>query len=186
LTTSAPELGGKRLELLKQTLPGIRKVAVVINQVNPVNFTVLQEVVDASSSFDIQVVPVAVVDVDDLAANMEAIVMDGAEAVIVIGDPLFVAQRARIAQLLESYKLPALVDSPMGDAGELLIFGPDFTDLFRRSGAYAAMILQGARPADLPVERPTKFELVVNLRTAQSFGIDVPSAVLLQADRLER
>ncbi len=186
LTNSAPELGGKRLELLQQTLPGLQRVAVITNPANPVNNTVVQEIVDASSLLAVQVSPVAVQSADDLEASLETGIAEDIQAAIIIGDPVFVAQRKRIARLLETYKLPTLVDAPLVDAGELLIFGPDFMDLFRRSGSYAAMILQGARPADLPVERPTKFELIVNLRTAEALGIEIPTAVLLQADRIVR
>jgi putative tryptophan/tyrosine transport system substrate-binding protein len=186
LTTTAPELGGKRLEVLQQMLPGTRHVAVMTNPANPVNDTVLREIIDASSLFAIEVRPLAVRKVEELERTLDAAIADGIEAVIIVGDPLFAAQRTRIAELLGTYNLPSLVDSPLGDSGELLVFGPEFMDLFRRSGAYAGMILQGTSPADLPVERPTKFELIVNLKTAEALGIAVPSEVLLQADRLVR
>ncbi len=186
LTNAAPELATKRLELLQQTLPDIEDVAVIVNPTNPASERVLQELTDACPTFHIRVHPIVVRRADELEAGFATAAAQGVQAVVIVGDPLFVVLREQITQLAEQHRLPIQADLSLSGTGAMLVYGADFTDLYRRSAFYATKILQGASPADLPVEQPTKFELTVNLQTAEALGIDIPSSVLLQADRIVR
>jgi len=178
-----PELSGKRLQLLKDAIPGLSRVAVLWNAINSYKAFDLKEVqaVARASRVAVQTLPVR--GPDDFADAFEAAVKSGAGGLITLDDPFTIAHRTRIVNLALKYRLPAVYGvRPFADAGGLMTYGPDRVDQNRRAATYVDKILRGAKPADLPVEQPTKFELVINLKTAKALGLTIPQSLLLRAD----
>ena len=184
LTNTAPEVATKKLELLRDAVPGLERVGVMANPRNSVTELVVSQMESAAASMGLEIQVFSPAGADELAAAFDAASDAGVQAVVVVGDPLYAQQQARIETLLSEHRLPALVDAGLTERGGLVGYGPDFRDLFRRAGVYAAEILRGARPADLPVEQPSQYELVVNLKTAEALGLAMPRTLLLQADRI--
>ena len=182
LTLLAPGIVAKRLELVKEVLPHLTRAAVLWNP-NPLGRRVLEELEAAAKPMGIAVLAVEARGADELPGAFAA--MTGAGAVVVLADPLTIAQRGRIMGLALSHMLPAISDTrQFADAGGLLAYGPSLLDSFRRAATYVDKILKGAKPADLPVERPTRFELVVNLQTAKALGLTIPRSALDRADHV--
>jgi putative ABC transport system substrate-binding protein len=182
LTLLAPGIVAKRLELAKEVLPGLTRAAVLWNP-NPLGRRVLEELEAAAKPMGIAVQAVEARGTHELPAAFAA--MAGAGAVVVLADPLTIAQRERIMGLALSHKLAAISDTrQFADAGGLLAYGPSLLDSFRRAATYVDKILKGAKPADLPVEQPTRFELVVNLKTAKVLGLTIPQSVMVRADQV--
>jgi putative ABC transport system substrate-binding protein len=182
LTLLAPGIVAKRLELVKEVLPDLTRLAVLWNP-NPLGRRVLEELEAAARPMGIAVQAVEARVPDDLPGAFAA--MTGARALVVLADPLTIAQRGRIMSLAAARGLPAISDTrQFADAGGLLAYGPSLPDSFRRAAAYVDKILKGAKPADLPVEQPTKFELVINLKTAKALGLTIPQSVLVRADQV--
>jgi putative ABC transport system substrate-binding protein len=182
------EIVGKHLELLKETLPKISPVAALWNPANPV-FQALQlrEIDLAARTLGVQLQFVEARGAEEIDRAFAAISKAGTKAVIVLGDPVFISHRKRIADLAMKRRLPAVSGTKEhAEAGGLMAYGPSFPDMYRRTAYYVDKILKGAKPADLPVEQPTKFELVINLKTAKQIGLTIPPNVLARADKVIR
>jgi len=178
------ELTSKRLQLLKEVVPRLSRVAVLWNPANPGNVLLLREVETASQTLGLRWQAVAVRRPDELAGAFEAI---GAESngILVLEDSMLVSHRSRIVESVSRTRLPAMYAfRQFVDAGGLMSYGPNIPDSFRRAAVYVDKILKGAKPADLPVEQPTTFELVINMKTARTLGLTIPQTLLLRADQV--
>jgi putative tryptophan/tyrosine transport system substrate-binding protein len=185
LTLLNPEISGKRLELLKESLPSISRVAVLTNPGNPIHTVFWRETRSAAQTLGLQLQPIKVQAPEDFDEAFRAAVSGRADALLAFDDPLTVGYRTRLVALASRYRLPAMYGlREFPDAGGLLSYGPNFPDQYRRTATYVDRILKGARPAELPVEQPTKFELVINRRTAQTLGLAIPPSVLARADQV--
>ena len=183
LSIQAPDLAGKRLELLREVVPGLRRLAILANVGNPGAVLEMGEVQAAAHTLGIEVVTLEIRRAEDIAPAFEAL-KGRAEALYVVADPLVNTNRVRINTLALAARLPTMYDSrEYVEAGGLMSYGPNFPDLFRRAGDYVDKILRGAKPADLPVEQPTKFDLVINLTTAKALGLTVPPSLLAAPTR---
>ena len=182
LTLMAPELASKRLEILKEALPHVARVAVLQNAGNPGSPDELREVEAAARGLGFHLHVLAVRHPDELDSVFAAITREGAEALFVQGDALFWYQRIQVVALTAQHRLPAVFDArEFAEAGGLMTYGASVPDSYRRAAVYVDKILKGAKPADLPVERPTKFELVLNLKTAKALGLTISPTLLFQA-----
>jgi ABC-type uncharacterized transport system substrate-binding protein len=185
LSALAPELGAKRLELLKEILPALSRVALLWNTVSASTRLEAREAEAAARSLSVGLQSVEVRGRGDFDAAFSAIVRGRAEALYVIYDPVTVAELPRLVAFAREKQLPAVYGiREFAEAGGLLAYGVNQADLLRRAGTYVGKILKGAKPADLPVEQPTKFELVINLKTAKSLGLAIPPSVLARADEV--
>jgi putative ABC transport system substrate-binding protein len=175
------ELSGKHLQFLKEIIPGTSRVAVLANP--DINASQLRELGRVAGSLAVEIRAVDVKGTTDLDGAFEAAKNWRADALIVLSNPLSLAYRAQIGDLAEKAGLPTIyLYRAHVDAGGLLSYGPDLPDMFRRCGGYVGRVLGGTKPADLPIERPARFELVVNLRTAKALGITIPETILVRAD----
>jgi putative tryptophan/tyrosine transport system substrate-binding protein len=185
LSSMSPDITGKRLELLKEVVPALARVAVLWNPANPSAALQLQELQAAARALQLQVQALEVRSPEAFAPAFSA--ARGAGAVIVLGDPGFTRHRIQITALAQRSRLPGMyVFRQFVEAGGLMSYGVSLSDLWRRAAIYVDKILQGVKPADLPVEQPTKFELVLNLQTAQALGLTIPSTLLFLADEVIR
>jgi putative tryptophan/tyrosine transport system substrate-binding protein len=185
LTVFAPEMSGKRLELLKEFFPGLMRVAVLYNSSNPVSQPELQSTHAAAVALGLQVDSVGVKDSTEFENAFLSIRSTRADAVMVLSDSMLFGGRKQIAQLAVANRLPAI--SWSGDfarAGGLVGYGPDVLAIARHAAPYVAKILKGVKAGDLPVEQPTKFELVLNLKTAKALGLAIPPTLLARADEV--
>jgi putative tryptophan/tyrosine transport system substrate-binding protein len=185
MSLMAPDLGGKRLELLKELLPRLSRVAVLWNAANPYPALVFKETQTAGRTLGIEVQSLEVRGPDDLDSAFAAARRQHPHALIAVEDPLTGTYRKRIADFAVTEQLPSLHGLREDvKAGALISYGASLADLLRRAAGYVDKILKGARPADLPVQQPTTFELVINLGTARALGIDVPPTLLARADEV--
>jgi len=183
LATSAADLAGKRLELLREIVPRLRRVAVLWHPANPTNPIQLKGAQAAARTLGVQLELVSIQGPGDFDAPAKTV--RGADGLLSLESPLFTTYRARIAELAARSRLPAVFSQrEYVEAGGLMAYGTDFHDLFRRAGRYVDKILKGSKPADLPVEQPTKFELLINMKTANALGLTIPQSVLLRADEI--
>jgi putative tryptophan/tyrosine transport system substrate-binding protein len=186
LSMTAPELSGKRLELLKEVVPGLSRVAIIWNP--DVRGAVLEykETESAARSLRLRLHSVEVRRADDLNRAFSVLANGRAQALIVVAlSPLIFANRDQIVSLARKHRLPSMYGGrEFADAGGLMAYGPSSTDLWRRAATYVDKILRGAKPGDLPVEQPTKFEFVINLKTAKALGLTIPQALLQRADQV--
>jgi putative ABC transport system substrate-binding protein len=181
----APDLSGKRLELLKEIIPTSSTTAVVWNPTNPAVRLAAQEAQDAAPLLGIRLVSIEVRTTSDIVSAFDIAKQEGAQGVIVLPDPLTGSHRSTIIALAAKARMPALYGyREYVDEGGLLAYGPNYRDVFRRAAIYIDKILKGAKPADLPVEQPTTFDLVINLSTAKALGLEVPSTLLARADEV--
>ena len=181
----SPELGGKRLELLKELVPKLARVGVIWNPRHRASSLNWKELQQPAQKLGLELVSFEAGAIADIESAFEEFVRARAGAVAVMPDPVFVTNLKRIAMLAEARRLPAIFHlREFAEFGGLLTYGPDRADLFRRSAAYVDKILKGAKPAELPVEQPTKFELALNAKTAKSLGIVIPPTVMVRVDRL--
>jgi putative ABC transport system substrate-binding protein len=181
LSSFAPVLSGKRLELLKETVPGITRVGVPWMPTNPVHVIQLRQIEEAGEAWGVQVLSLPVHGGDDLEPAFHAATREGAGGLIVFGDAVFGSERARIVGLAAQSRLPVIYNNrPFVDAGGLMAYGPSRSAMFRRAAYYVDRILKGTKPADLPVEQPMTFDFVVNMKTAQALGIRFPNEIMLQ------
>ena len=181
------ELHGKRLELLKETVPQSTRIAVLTNPASPYHASRMHNLTVTAQALGVQPHVVEVRRAEELDTAFVALAQAHAEALLVVNDALVLSpnRSGRIADLAAASRLPAMHGwREFVDAGGLMSYGPSFRDTDRRVAAYVHKILQGAKPADLPVEQPMKFELVLNLKTAQALGITMPSSLLLLADEV--
>jgi putative tryptophan/tyrosine transport system substrate-binding protein len=183
LAAGAADLAGKRLELLRAIVPRLRRVAVLSHPANPANSIQLSGAQAAARTLGVQLELVSIQGPSDFDAPPKAV--RGADGLLSLESPLFTTYRARLAELAARSRLPAVFSQrEYVEAGGLMSYGTDFPDLYRRAGRYVDKILKGAKPADLPVEQPTKFELVINLKTAKSLGLTIPPSALGRADQV--
>src|SRR6516165_8292222 len=184
LSLQSPDLVGKRLELLRELVPNLRRLAIVANVGNPFAVLEMTEVQAAVHTLGLEVDTLEIRGAQDVVPAFEAL-NDRAEALYVVTDPLVITNRARIRTLAMGARLPTIYSSrEYVEAGGLVSYGPNFSDLFRRAADYVDKILRGAKPADIPVEQPTKFDLVINLTTAKVLGLKVPDKLLVAADEV--
>jgi len=185
LTNIAPELYRKRLELVKETIGNVRRVAILSNPANPVHALLIQEVKGVAPSQGVQLQFLEARGPSEFDGAFAAMAKERVGALLVVSDGLFTLHRARLAELAARSRLPAVYNArEYVEAGGLMSYGPSFSDQWRRAATYVDKILKGAKPADLPVERPTKFELVINLKTAKALGLTIPSSLLVRADQI--
>ena len=183
LSLMSPELSEKRLELLKEALPKLSRVAVLRDPRTPP--TDLQFTEAAARALGLRLQVLEVRDIKDLEPALAAAKKGRAGAVNTLSSPFFSAHRARIVETVAKARLPAMYyQREFVDLGGLMSYAPNFPDLFRRAAAYVDKILKGAKPADLPVEQPTRFEMVVNLKTAKALGLTIPPSILIRADQV--
>ena len=181
------ELSAKRLQLLKQTIPRLTRVAVLWNPDNPTHPKMIEEIKAAAPSLSLEVSFVPVRTPEEFAAAFSAISRAHAQALYLLENALFYQQKMTLAKLASKARLPTIYGwRGFADAGGLMSYGANYEDLMRRSAVYIDKILKGAKPGDLPVEQPTKFELVVNLKTAKALGITIPQSILIRADEVIR
>ena len=185
LTTLNQEVAGKRVELLKEVMPRISRVAVLRDPTNSGSLFALKETEAAANHLGIRLHILEVRSADELEGAIQAATRERAGSLIVIPDNLFVRRKGQIVDLVMKSRLPTMFgESESVEAGGLMYYGANLPDLFRRAATYVDKILKGAKPADLPVEQPTKFEFVINLKTAKQIGLTIPQSVLYQADKV--
>jgi putative ABC transport system substrate-binding protein len=179
------EFSSKWLELLKQAVPNASRVAVLFNPVNPVTAHYVAVLRSASEKLGVVLQPQAISDPDQFEGAFATIVAGSAQALVVVIDPLTTTYRARIAELAAKNRLPAMYGfREFVDAGGLIAYGVNLPDLCRRAAIYVDKIIKGANPADLPVEQPTTFELIINLKTAKALGLQIPPTLIAIADEV--
>jgi putative tryptophan/tyrosine transport system substrate-binding protein len=182
LSLMAPELVGKQLEILKEMVPKVTRVAVLGNPANGGTAPQLRHAQGAARTLKLQLQPLEARGPNEIDSAFSAMTREGAGAVVVLVDSMFVDQRTRIADLAARRHLPSvygLID--FAEAGGLMFYGANDADRFRRAASLVDKILRGAKPADLPIEQPTKFELVINLKTAKALGLTIPQSLLQRA-----
>ena len=184
LSIQAPDLAGKRLELLREIFPDVRRLAIIGNVEYAATVLEMGEAQAAGRTLGLEVVRSEIRRAEDIAPAFEAL-KGGADALYVVGDLLVNTNRARIYTLAMGARLPAIYNAKEHvEAGGLMSYGPNYPDLYRRAAEYVDKILRGAKPGDIPVEQPTKFELVVNLTTAKALGLTIPPGMLARADEV--
>jgi putative ABC transport system substrate-binding protein len=187
LVTIAPELSGKRLELLKEVFPKVARVAVFRNPANREHDEPMKEIESASQVLKVQLQILDIRSPNDFDNAFLVATTKRADALLTLPDPLIVSQAGRIADFAAKNRLPAMYHRMESvDAGGLMAYGPSYNDLVRRAATYVDKILKGAKPADLPVEQPMKFEFVINLKAAKQIGLAIPPNVLVRADKVIR
>ncbi len=181
----SPELIGKRLELLTETLPNLARVATIWNSANPGNLPLVRDTEVAAKALGLALHSVGVRQVADLDTAFASITRERAGALSVLSDGFMVTNRNLVSALAARHRLPAIYPSSgYIDAGGLMSYGPSIAAAYHRAAYFVDRILKGARPADLPVEQPTKFELIVNLKIANALGIKIPNSILLRTDKV--
>jgi putative tryptophan/tyrosine transport system substrate-binding protein len=185
LSLMAPDLDGKRLELLKEAFPKVARVAFLWVPVDSRGNLALTEMEAAAKALGVKLQSLDVRSLDDFDSAFARANREGAQALIATASPLINTQQRQVLDFAAKNRLPAMYEtSEFVEAGGLMSYAPNFADLWRRAAGYVDKILKGAKPADLPVEQPTKFEFVVNLKSAKQIGVTVPPNVLARADRV--
>ena len=185
LSMQQPDMAGKHVELLKRVVPQAKRIAVLLNPHDPTHPNRADEIIRTAGSTGIEAFSVAAAVVEQIAGAFAEMTSRNADALIVLGTPLFTQARAEIVELAARQRLPALYDTSSFVAiGGLISYGADPNDLFRRAAYYVDKILKGAKPADLPIEQPTKFLLLINLKTARALGLQIPDKLLALADEV--
>ena len=185
VTLYAAELSGKRLEVFKEAVPGIARIAVLGNGRNPINQSYWQETQKAARPLGLEVRLFQVEELADLPAAFGAIAQDGTDGLVALSDAQLNSARRTIIALAAKYRLAVMYEArEFAQDGGLISYGPNILEMTRRSAAFVDKILKGAKPADLPLERPTTFELVINLKTAKALGLTVPDKLLSTADEV--
>ncbi len=185
LSLLARELNGKRLQLLKEAIPGLSRVAVLWNPNNVTSAPSLKDTEAAARSLALRLQPLEVRGPNELDGAFQAATMGRARALLAVPDPMFLVHRTRIADLALKTRLPMMAaETGFAHAGGLMVYGPNIPDNFRRAATFVDKILKGAKPADLPVEQPMRFELVINMKTAKALGLTFPQSILIRADQV--
>jgi putative ABC transport system substrate-binding protein len=181
----APELSGKRLELIREIFPRAERIAVLTNGANPATAPVLRATESAGRQLRMKLLVLDVRKPTELRTAFETMRRERAHALVVVADPLLFSEMRSIVERAARDRVPAVYETRLfPEAGGLLSYGPDPQERFQRMALYVDRILRGARPGDLPIEQPTKFELVINMKTAKALGLTIPQSVLLRADEL--
>jgi putative ABC transport system substrate-binding protein len=180
-----PEIFGKGLELLKAVAPKLRRVAILSNPANPGHAVAIGNVKDAARSLGVQLLLLEAGGPEEFKGAFAAMTKERVAALVVVTDPVFIAQRAQLADLAAKSRLPAVhTIREFVDAGGLMSYGPSLVAQYRRAAVFVDRILRGAKPGDLPVEQPTTFELLINLKTAKALGLAIPPPLLARADQV--
>jgi putative ABC transport system substrate-binding protein len=175
----------KRIEILRELVPGASNIALLVNPGNPIHrLTLAKEVPDTAQKLGVALPIVEATTAEELDTAFASAAAQHADAMIVFGDPLTNQEAPRVTALAAKHRLPAIYLFRQFADGGLIVYGSDIADLFRRAGGYIDKILKGTKPADLPVEQPTKFELVINMKTAKALGLAVPASLLVRADEV--
>ena len=182
LSNQFPDLAGKRLELLREVVPGLRRLAILSDVGNPGAVLDMREFEAAVRMFGLEALTFEIRRAEDIAPGFEAL-KGRADALYVAADPLVNTNRVRINTLALAARLPTMHGTrDYVEAGGLMSYGPNIPDQYRRAADYVDKILRGAKPGDLPVEQPTKFDLIINLTTAKALGLEIPPSLLARAD----
>jgi putative tryptophan/tyrosine transport system substrate-binding protein len=187
LTTFVPgDFATKQIEILRELVPDVSKIAILANQGNPMHALLLaEEVPRAARNLGIALPVVEATTAEQLDIAFASATAQGADAMVVFGDTMVLRQASRVVALAAEHRLPAMyLFGQFTNVGGLISYGPDLADLYRRVGGYVDNILKGIKPSDLPVEQPTKFELVINLKAAKALGLTVPPSLLVRADKV--
>lgn len=177
------DVTGKRLQILTELLPKLSRIAFLVRATSPATAQYVKDAELAARTLAIELQILTVRDATDLEGALSS--AQAADAILVVDDAVFTAQRVKIAELALKHRLPTISGlRETVDAGGLMSYGPDYGDMYRRAATYVHKILSGAKPADLAIEQPTKFELVINLQTAKALGITVPPSLLARADEV--
>jgi putative ABC transport system substrate-binding protein len=185
LTNFAEELASKQLDVMRELLPRLARVASLVNVANPLHVPQWRETQAAAAKAAITLVPFELRNPDQLEEAFAVFARERADALLVPPDVTFATYRRRIAELAAAARLPTIYFTRQHvEDGGLMCYGPNPVDNYRRAAVYVDKILKGARPADLPVERPTRIELVINLKTAKALGLDIPPTLLARADEV--
>jgi len=185
LAILSDELELKNLQLLKEAAPRISRVAIFSNPDNPVWTNVLKRLQEVAPALGVKLQPLAVRDLGDLEAAFAAAIREKAGALLVFREQIFVVHRQQIVKFVGMNRLPAAYgSSSFIEVGGLLVYGVNVPDMLRRAGGYVDKILKGAKPADLPIQQPTKLEMIINLKTAKSLGLTIPPSLLARADQV--
>ena len=185
LSNVAVDVSIKYLELLHEAVPKLTRVAVLINPDNATHVDMMKNVQAAAKATSVSVTPIEVRSEGNIEAAFIRMARERAGAIIALADAFFTMQRRQLAELALKNRLPSMFSNPaLADAGGLMSYGQDLTDHVRRAATYVEKVLKGAKPADLPVEQPTKLELIINLKTAKALGIKLPNSILVRADRV--
>jgi putative tryptophan/tyrosine transport system substrate-binding protein len=185
LSNLAPELAAKKLELLKEITPKVSRVAIVWNPANPVEPLGFEEIVTAAKAVGIEIQSIEVRSPDQFSGAFATVARSRVDGLLAHGNPVNFASRQLIVDFALKSRLPSIFEERLFvEAGGLMSYAPSYIDIFRRAATYVDKILKGAKPADLPIEQPTKFELVINLKTAKALGLTIPPSLLLRADHI--
>src|SRR5260370_25535686 len=177
-----PEINAKRLELLKEALPGSKRVAVLFNPKNQIVPSVLKAMELAAKSLNLELDEFAAGRADEVAAAFSGMAIQGAEALVVIDDPITFEMLESIVELATARRLPSIGQLELAEAGGLMAYAADYSEMWRRTAAFVDKILKGARPDELPVEQPTRFKFVIKLKTANTLGLNIPNLLFPRAD----
>ena len=181
----APELSGKRLEMIREILPQADRIAVFANRANPVTVSILSATEVAAQQMRMKLHVIDVRQLAQLGTAFETVRRERADALVLVADPLLFSARPQIIQLAARHRMPTVYETRLfPDAGGLLSYGPLAQERFERMAVYVDRVLRGAQPSDLPIEQPTKFELVINLKTAKALGLTIPQTLLQRADEV--
>jgi putative ABC transport system substrate-binding protein len=185
LSNLARDLGPKRLEMLLAMAPRISRVVLMMNPGNSGHATVLKSLEAAAQKLNVKILPVAARSEREIGDALSSMAAEKAQAFLAGQDPLFTQQVRQIAEWAVKNRLPSIYGArEYAEAGGLMSYGPNLADLYRRTATYADKIFKGAKPADLPVEQPTKFELIINGKTAKTLGLKIPQSLLISADKV--
>jgi len=178
-----PDLAGKRLELIREALPGVARVAFLAHGAGPAAPLFIRETQVAAQKLGVRIQPVIVEGPEEFEGAFSAMRREQAGALIV--QPIFTEHRQRIVALAAKNRLPTISDPrEFADAGGLMSYGPNLREIYRRAATYVDKILKGTKPADLPVDQPTRFEMVINMKTAKALGLTFPPSILIRADQV--
>jgi len=184
-SNSLTDIAPKHLDLLRDTIPGVSRIVILMNPDLQSHRAALKVIREMAPRIGAEILPVEAQSAEEIQKGFLQMARENAKAPIVVIDPIFLDRRRQIADLATKARLPcAGYSSEFADAGLLIGYGPNRSELFQRAAIYVDKILKGSKPSDLPVEQPTKFELVVNLKTAKAIGIKIPQSVLVRADRV--
>jgi len=185
LTSYGPDLTAKQLELLMQAIPEMKRLAVLWTPANALHAGALRQLEQLTQSRRVQMQPLKIVGPEDFQDAFRSAAVRGATAVWVVGDPMFLLHPAELAKFAMEFRLPtSFFGRAHVEAGGLMAYGPDSRHMYRQAATYVDKILKGAKPAELPIEEPTKFELVINAKTAKALGLTIPPSLLLRANQL--
>lgn len=185
LSAIAPDLEGKRLELLRELVPHLARVAFFLNPANEFHTASMRQALPAAQALKIELLPLEVSKSEDLETAFTSIVKQKADGLLILADRVFLHNRQRMMDFATEHRLPSVnAYRELVEAGGLTSYGPDYGEMHRRAADYVDRILKGARPGDLPVEQPTRFTLIVNLRAAKALGLEVPPTLVARADEV--